>query len=451
MAKPSVLIVGGGVFGTSTAYHLSLRGYEYVTVLDRFDAPSKDSAVTDLNKVVRADYPNPLYAKLGREAMQEWKSTASIFAGMYRNSGWIMAGKKLSRDWLNSASETAAQEGRDNVRFIAAGEMKTKWPALTGDFPSWTNLWGPDAGWVRYSDSPHRLRSLDELTCHFQVPSGQALLKMANAARGQGAKYICGEAGHVKKLLYNSKGTYNGAVSADGTAYQADIVILASGANTAALVESRQEVVAQTSVICVMRLEPHEIHKYKDIPIIDEFEQGIIFPPGENGFIKICSCRFLTNYYNGNIPGASILCSLGDHPGDGCPKEIEEEMRNFVREIIPDLADRPFISSKLYTRDGMAPDLNFRICPYPNTQNLYVATVGSNHGFKFLPIIGKYIADMIEGKLEKEWQDLWACKFGHVPNGSLNPHPWPVRDLSDLSGWEGRNAPGDDKLPWTWD
>jgi sarcosine oxidase/L-pipecolate oxidase len=45
--KKSVLIIGGGAFGTSTAYHLSARRYDKVTVLDRFAAPSKDAAATE--------------------------------------------------------------------------------------------------------------------------------------------------------------------------------------------------------------------------------------------------------------------------------------------------------------------------------------------------------------------------------------------------------------------
>ena len=98
----------------------------------------------------------------------------------------------------------------------------------------------------------------------------------------------------------------------------------------------------------------------------------------------------------------------------------------------------------------MAKDLNFRICPYPSTKNLYIATAGSNHGFKFLPVIGKYIADMLEGKLAKEWTDLWSWRFGKVPANFQDPHPFPLRDLSELTGWKGRNAPGAGKLPWTW-
>ena len=111
--------------------------------------------------------------------------------------------------------------------------------------------------------------------------------------------------------------------------------------------------------------------------------------------------------------------------------------------------DKKLTSRPLY-RDGMAPDLNFRICPYPKAKNLYVATVGSNHGFKFLPVIGKYVADMLEGKLGQEWLDLWKWKFGLRPDNFQDPHPYPTRDLSELTGWKERNAPANGKLPWTW-
>lgn len=110
------------------------------------------------------------------------------------------------------------------------------------------------------------------------MPSGQALLRMADAARAKGVNYIFGDAGYVKRLVYDSAGTCKGVVTADGTTYEADIVLLASGANTATLIDAGQEVVAQCSVICVMKLEPEEIAKYQDIPIIDDFEQGDLYP-----------------------------------------------------------------------------------------------------------------------------------------------------------------------------
>lgn len=147
-SNPSVIIVGGGAFGTSTAYHLSQRGYWNVKVLDRFAAPSKDAAATDLNKIVRYDYPNPLYERLGHEAMAVWKDPTSLFAGLFRPTGWLMAAHEMTRSFLTSAHETSQQAGHTEVRFVSTPEVKQMWPEFTGQFTDWTSLWSPEAGWV---------------------------------------------------------------------------------------------------------------------------------------------------------------------------------------------------------------------------------------------------------------------------------------------------------------
>lgn len=52
----SVLIVGAGVFGLSTAYHLLKRDYSRVTVLDKSTVlPAPDGASVDINRIVRLD------------------------------------------------------------------------------------------------------------------------------------------------------------------------------------------------------------------------------------------------------------------------------------------------------------------------------------------------------------------------------------------------------------
>jgi sarcosine oxidase/L-pipecolate oxidase len=61
--QPSVLIVGAGAIGLSTALHLSNRNYKNIVVLDRGTTiPSAYSAGNDLNKIVRADYEDAFYA-----------------------------------------------------------------------------------------------------------------------------------------------------------------------------------------------------------------------------------------------------------------------------------------------------------------------------------------------------------------------------------------------------
>lgn len=79
-----------------------------------------------------------------------------------------------------------------------------------------------------------------------------------------------------------------------------------------------------------------------------------------------------------------------------------------------------------------------------------MATIGSNHGFKFLPVIGKYIADMLEGSLSQEMQELWQWKHGKIPDDFKDPHPYPLRDLSTLTGWQDKHVHGKGKMPWTW-
>lgn len=72
--EPSILIVGGGTFGTSTAYHLAqkYKDRSRVTVVDRAPSPPKPAAAIDINRVIRTDYPSTLYCDLAYEAIHSW-------------------------------------------------------------------------------------------------------------------------------------------------------------------------------------------------------------------------------------------------------------------------------------------------------------------------------------------------------------------------------------------
>jgi len=49
-----VVIIGAGCFGLSTAYHLLIRGYTNVTILDRSTVlPAPDASSNDINRSER--------------------------------------------------------------------------------------------------------------------------------------------------------------------------------------------------------------------------------------------------------------------------------------------------------------------------------------------------------------------------------------------------------------
>jgi sarcosine oxidase / L-pipecolate oxidase len=68
--------------------------------------------------------------------------------------------------------------------------------------------------------------------------------------------------------------------------------------------------------------------------------------------------------------------------------------------------------------DAEAFDGSWIISPHPSSPStLFLATGGSRHTFKNLPNIGRYVVDMIEGKLPRELEEEWRWRPGRVRGG----------------------------------
>ena len=84
-------------------------------------------------------------------------------------------------------------------------------------------------------------------------------------------------------------------------------------------------------------------------------------------------------------------------------------------------------------RDGITPNQDWIISPHPHCQNLYIATAGSFHGWKFLPTVGSYVVSMLQGNLDPAKARRWA--WDRDNSGAAHSKLIPRRDLSEIPGY----------------
>jgi sarcosine oxidase / L-pipecolate oxidase len=123
------LIVGAGIFGSSTVLELRKRRPDArVTLLDRGSFPNPYSASADLNKIIRADYQDVFYMQLALEAQELWRKDP-IYKPYYYETGMLYAESKgMAQDFpenYRSLNVTPASE------IFTAEESKSRWG---GDF-----------------------------------------------------------------------------------------------------------------------------------------------------------------------------------------------------------------------------------------------------------------------------------------------------------------------------
>ena len=77
--------------------------------------------------------------------------------------------------------------------------------------------------------------------------------------------------------------------------------------------------------------------------------------------------------------------------------------------------------SLTWSRINTTPTADFLIAPHQHISGIHLATGGSAHAWKFLPIIGDFVLDSVEGKLERELAEKWA--FDRHSNGKDDNAP----------------------------
>jgi sarcosine oxidase / L-pipecolate oxidase len=428
---PSILIIGAGIFGTSTAYHLSLThpSPSRITVLDRSPYPPHHAASTDINKIVRADYSVPFYMDLAYEALDAWKTWPVLQSPsgnrFFHNSGWIMLANH-GNDLAERIRHNLRQRGSDNTSDVAIDEgLRKKWEALLKETDLQyieTGYWNPDAGWAN---------------------AGDAVKRMMEDAVSRGVKY---EADDVDVLLLGDH-DITGVRTKTGRIHKADKVLLATGAWTSQLLSpiedalkipdeeriERQLTAAGVTVVHY-ELDTTEYERLRDMPVIVYGDRGEVLPPPQEGqLLKFTNARSFTNIIT--TPSGHKISVPPDRDQTIVSKQLKKETLDLmVKTTIPGFIDRRAKYWRLCW-DSITPTQDQLLTKHPHSQlsNLYIAAGGSFHSWKFLPIIGKYIVNVLNGVSNgKEKDARWVWKMEEFGGRGAHEKVIPQRELRGL-------------------
>ncbi len=102
------------------------------------------------------------------------------------------------------------------------------------------------------------------------------------------------------------------------------------------------------------------------------------------------------------MPGGRVKAAFHNQLADGDPEHPapavstaeEKAMRDMLERFVPLLSDRPMTSDTcMYT---LTPDDHFVLGPLPQNENVFAVAL-AGHGFKFAPVLGEILADLLEG------------------------------------------------------
>ncbi|KAK0114323.1 hypothetical protein ONS95_013817 [Cadophora gregata] len=109
---------------------------------------------------------------------------------------------------------------------------------------------------------------------------------------------------------------------------------------------------------------------------------------------------------------------------------LKARLDNVTKGILGSKADDLVIDEYRVCWDGVTPNQDFVITPHPHCKRLFIATGGSFHGWKFMPTIGRYVVEMMDGVLDPELAKRWAWERG--AEGGAHKGLLPQLELRDL-------------------
>jgi sarcosine oxidase len=344
-----IIVVGGGVMGSSTAWALARRGAS-VTLLEQYDRYHLRGSSHGASRIFRLAYPHRDYVELAVAALEGWRRLeATTETSLLTLTGAVDHGPAEATTALH---DVLVANGR-SAELLDPGEAAHRWPGIRFDT---SVLHHPDAG---------------------RVLAERSVTAFQQAAAVRGAVVRHGDG--VRDISLHSSGV---TVTTDsGKRVDADGIVVATGAWTTPVVGD----------LLGIDLPPLRVTLEQPVhfPSLIPFTAwpSFIHHPGarlayENGIYGLADSDGVKA--GGHARGRQVDPDDADRTPD--PQAVAEVVE-YAREWLPGVdADRPTSRGCLYT---ITPDHDFLV----DRRGPVVVLGGfSGHGFKFAPAIGDLAA-----------------------------------------------------------
>ncbi|GAA6038789.1 hypothetical protein JCM8097_002891 [Rhodosporidiobolus ruineniae] len=398
-----VVVVGGGQFGATTVQALLEGPYkgrgDLITIVDRgAEPPAVDAAISDYNKIVRADYSDPIYQKLALEAIAAWRTPqwsdffheCGVLVGSATSDpqiGYVRAAHKLNVD-SKDGKVSALERGRKIQGLY-------KKPVVSGEHEG-------DEAYINYVGGWAATRAV--------------IVHLINQARHQGVKIVHGEGASLltSSSPSSAKPVVKGIRLTDGRTLEADVTVIAAGSWTPKILpELSTNCLSTGQTVCTILLDEEMQKKYKDMPVSFFVDTGFYcFPPTADGILKLAIHDRGWLAPSGNYPSLPRTTLSRGFEKQEIPASALAALKVQMRRVHPELAE--LLETRLYqTRlcwysDRESGDFLYDWHPDYASNSLFVAAGGSGHAAKFIPSTGHWIVSAMQGTLDPQLARLWS-------------------------------------------
>jgi heterotetrameric sarcosine oxidase gamma subunit len=381
--RAQVVIVGGGIAGSSVAYHLTRLGVTDVVVLERTRLTGGTTwHAAGLVAQVRGTHALSELSRINADLYESLPAETGVETGLRRVGSLTVARTPGRMRELRAGISMAREIGVD-CHELSPKEVLDWWPvAEVGDLVGAT---------VTPRDAT--------------VNPGDAALALAKGAKDRGARFVHGATVTGFRLERGAVA----AVETDRGTIGCETTVLAAGLWTSELAR-----LAGASV----SLYPAE-HVWVMTEEVEGAEERFPYLRDLDGYLYVRHYR--GRYVVGAFEPKGKPKATGDIPTGGFV-EFGEDWDHFApvlaaaRERVPALRTAGF-AHYLRAPESFTPDANFHLGEFPEVRGLFVAAGFNSQGIIFSPGAGKALAEwIVEGRPTMDLTEVDIARTGRWAN-----------------------------------